>query len=81
MVSHNHDKFGGHRHCEREDTMALVCHLSLEDHVIKGLCGVMGKSSSRLVTLGIAVVEILTFLEHSYKHSNFTANVERLIRA
>ena len=36
MVSHNHDKFGGHRHCEREDIMALVYHLSLEDHVIKG---------------------------------------------
>ena len=36
MVSHNHDKFGGHRHCEREDTMALVCHVSLEDTSSKG---------------------------------------------
>ena len=33
--------FGGHRHCDSRDIIALVCH------VIKGSCDFMGRSSSR----------------------------------
>ena len=39
--------FGGHRHCDSRDIIALVCHVISPDHVIKGSCDFMGRSSSR----------------------------------
>ena len=31
--------------------MALVCHMILQDHVIKGPCNFMGRSTSKSVTI------------------------------
>ena len=46
--------------------MVLVCHVILQDHVIKGSCDFTGRSPSRLVsilsrlvTITILVVEIM----------------------
>ena len=37
-------KFGGHMHCGSADVMALVCHVMLQNHVIKGSCDFMGRN-------------------------------------
>ena len=37
MVFHHSDKFGGSRYCGSRDRF-LVCHVILQDHVMKGLC-------------------------------------------
>ena len=57
-------KFGPHRHCGSGDTMLLVCHMMLKDHVIKISCELNswmaaphGKSP-HYQAIGIAVVEI-----------------------
>ena len=44
-------KFGGHKHWGCEDIMILVCHMNLEDHVIKRLCDFMGRRPSSQVTI------------------------------
>ena len=36
-VSYHPAKFGGHRHCGSENIMVLMCHVLLEDHVVKGV--------------------------------------------
>ena len=36
-VNHHPTNFYGFRHCGDGDIMILVCHVILEDHVIKGL--------------------------------------------
>ena len=33
-------KFGGQKHCGNRVIMVLICHVILQDHVIKDLCGV-----------------------------------------
>ena len=43
-VSHHPVKFGGHWHCGSGDTMVLVCHVILQDHVTKGSNNYMGRS-------------------------------------
>ena len=45
--NYNFVKFGGHRHCASEDIMILVCHMILQDHVIKGSCDFIDRSPSR----------------------------------
>ena len=35
MINHHATKIGGHRHCGSGDIMILVCHMILQDHVIK----------------------------------------------
>ena len=35
MMNHHATKIGGHRHCGSGDIMILVCHMILQDHVIK----------------------------------------------
>ena len=42
--------------------MTLVCHVILEDHVIKGLCDLMGRSPSRLVNILQALMAIGTVI-------------------
>ena len=42
-VSYHPTKFGGHGHCGSGDIIILVCHVTLQDHVIKGLCDFIGK--------------------------------------
>ena len=36
MDSHQHTKFGGHRHCGSGDMMILICQVISQDLVIKG---------------------------------------------
>ena len=38
MVSYNPAKFSGHRYRGSGNTMVSVCHVILQEHVIKGLC-------------------------------------------
>ena len=40
-------KFGGHRPCVSGDILMSVCHVILEDRVIKGLCDFINRSPSR----------------------------------
>ena len=42
--SHHPNKFGGHQHYGYGDTLVLVCHVILQEHVIKALCYFMGSS-------------------------------------
>ena len=58
----------GHRHCGSGDMMVLVCHVILQDHVVKGYCDFMARSPlkashhlARLVAVGFATVEIRVF--------------------
>ena len=41
-MSNHYLKFGGHRHCSSEDIMVLICHVILQEHVIKASCNFMG---------------------------------------
>ena len=36
-------KFSVNRHCVSGDTMAVVCHMTLEDRLNKGSCDFIGK--------------------------------------
>ena len=60
--SHHPAKFGGQRHCGSRYKMVLVCHVILQDHVIKGLCDFMGSSQSRSVTILLNLVAIGTLV-------------------
>ena len=51
MVSHQPDKFGGHRHCGSGDIMILVCHVILQGHMIKESCDSTLRRPSRQVTI------------------------------
>ena len=64
-VSYHPAKFGGHRHSGRGDITVFVCHVTLQDHVVKALNLFMIMSPSRkvtirprLVAMGTMVVEI-----------------------
>ena len=56
--------FGGHKHSGSGDIMVSVCHVILQEHVIKGSFDFIGESSLWQVTnlpillaMGIVVVE------------------------
>ena len=51
MVCHHSAKFGGHRHCDSEDILVLVCHFSFQDHVAKGSSNWIGMSPSRQLNI------------------------------
>ena len=38
-------KFGGYRHCKREDMTVLICHETLQDHLVKVSCDFVEISS------------------------------------
>ena len=40
-------KFTGHKLFSSRDIIILICHVILQDLVIKGLCDFMGRSTSR----------------------------------
>ena len=42
--------FGDHRHCGSDHITYFVCHITLQDHLIKGFCGYIEGSSSLNVT-------------------------------
>ena len=35
--------FGSHSHCGCGDMAYLICHMTLQDHTIKGTCDFMGR--------------------------------------
>ena len=45
-MSHHHAKFSGYRDCGSRDTMVLVCHKMLQDHVIEVSCDLIGGTPS-----------------------------------
>ena len=47
MTKHELARFGGHRHCDSGDIMILVCHVILQDNVIKRSYDFIGRSLSR----------------------------------
>ena len=55
-------KFCGHTHSGSRDVTALVCHLTLEEHVIKASNDLMVKSPSRYDTILPALVAIDTVI-------------------
>ena len=64
-MSYHPTEFGGHRHSGSRDIMVFVCHVILQDHVIRVLCDFMFMSPLRQVTIlpsfmaiGTAIVEI-----------------------
>ena len=46
-VSHHHTTSGGHKHCGSGDTMVLIGHVILQDHMIKMSWDFMGETPSR----------------------------------
>ena len=60
MVSQHPARLGGHRHCGSGDIMVSVCHVILQDHLIKGSYDSMGRSLSRKVTILPSLVAIST---------------------
>ena len=60
MLRHTSAKFFGDRHRGSGDIMALVCHAILQDHVNKGSSNVMGRTSSRLLTILPSLVAMST---------------------
>ena len=43
-VSYHVYKFGGHRHCGSGDIMVFICHVTLQDYMIKRSCDFIEKS-------------------------------------
>ena len=46
-MSYRPIKFGGHRHSVSRDVMVFVCHVALQDHVIRASCDFMVTSFLR----------------------------------
>ena len=64
-VSHHFAIFGGHWSSASGEIAFLICHMSSQDHMIKGSCDFMGENSSlyaiplpNAVAVGIMVAEI-----------------------
>ena len=64
-MSYHSVPFGGHKHSGSRYVMVLVCHVILEDQVIKGSCNFMGEgvllqfpTQANFVAISIVVVEI-----------------------
>ena len=49
MVYQHSGKFGDHRHCDVEDLITLICHMTSHDPVFKRSCDIIGGSPSRYV--------------------------------
>ena len=56
---------GGHSHSGNRDTIVLVCHVTLQDHIIKALHDLLVSSPSRsvmilpsLMAIGTVVMEL-----------------------
>ena len=58
-------KFVGHKHCCSGDILVLVYHVTLQDHVIKGRCHLMGRSQSRSVIILQNLVVMATLVVKS----------------
>ena len=50
IVTHHLAKFNSHRSCGSRGMTYLMCHMTLQDHVIKGYCNFMDRSYSLYVT-------------------------------
>ena len=49
-MTHHITKLNGHRPCISRDITYLICHVNLQDHMIKGSCDFIEGSSSLYVT-------------------------------
>ena len=65
LVTHHIANFNSHMPCGSRDTTYLICHMTLQDNVVKVYCDFMEESSSlyvnilrSLVAIGTVVVEI-----------------------
>ena len=63
MVGDNPVKFGGNRHCGSGRIMVLVCHMILQDNVIKGSYDSVEISSLRHVNNLPCLMAISTVLK------------------
>ena len=61
-VSHHLTMFGGHRHYDSGDGWALVCHVILQDHVIKVSYDFRVRSPSSYITILPSLVTISTMV-------------------
>ena len=59
-VGYHPVKFGGHRHSDNGDIVLPVCHVILQDHMIKVSCDFIGRSLSRYVAISPSLVTIST---------------------
>ena len=60
-VSHHPAKCGCNKHsCSRRDVSVCVCHVTMQDHVIKALYDFMVRSLSRYITILSNLVAIST---------------------
>ena len=61
MVSYHSTKFGGTRPCSVGDITSLICHVTSQNHVIKGSCDLMCGDSSFYITFlpSLAVISLL----------------------
>ena len=55
-------KYGHHSHFGSGDLIVLVCHLILEDHVIKDSCDFISRGQSSLVTILLCSVNTGTMV-------------------
>ena len=46
-MSYHSVKFGGHRHSSSRQIIIFICHLTLEDHVMRTLYDLLVRSPSR----------------------------------
>ena len=57
-------KFNGHRPCGSRNVTHLICHMTLQLHVIKGFCDFMERSSTLYVTtLSSSVAVVILVVE------------------
>ena len=64
MVTHHLAKFNDHRPCSSRDITYLVCHVTLQDNMIKESCDFMeGNSSFHVNTLPSFVAIVIVIVE------------------
>ena len=51
MICHYAYKSCDRKHCDGEDIMFLICHMTSREHMFEGLCEFMSGSPSRFVTM------------------------------
>ena len=61
-MSYHSAKCGGHRFFSSRDIMIFICHVALQDHVIRALCDFMSRSPSSYVTILPSFVAVGTVI-------------------
>ena len=58
-VSHHPTKFGGNKHCGSGDIKISVCHVILQDHVMKEPCDFASPAKQVTIMLSLATIATL----------------------